>query len=272
MFDGKYMHGGLTDRLRGMCSVYDFCKENSIPFYIYFTVPFNLNDYLVPNKYDWTINTEDIDPQNATIEIINDWEIPTALHKYYLMKLRYQSKKKQILLFSNTNFRDYKFRNNFNELFKPSTLLQNEIDKIIYSIKEKYITISLRFTTLLGDFEDCINKPLSKGEQENLINSCLKSIEEIYRISKYKKVVVTSDSITFLKRASKIPYVYIIDGEIGHIDYNNNNNNLKTFLDYFVISKAEEAFLILGRGMYKSGFSKHAALLGDIKFTEYYIK
>ncbi|WP_204448194.1 hypothetical protein, partial [Bacteroides caecigallinarum] len=273
MFDGNYIHGGLTDRLRGICSIYDFCKEKKVPFYICFTNPFNLKDYLEPYKYDWNINSNDINISNSTIVFVNDWEIPLPLHKYYFKKAVKASKQKQVLIYSNTNFRDYNFHKNFHELFKPSIKLQNEINKIIDDIGDKYITISFRFTTLLGDFKDCINTPLSSEKQEELINDCLKAIEDIYKNTSVNKVVITSDSIKFLERSSNLPFVYIIKGNVGHIDHTNDDNTtLKTFLDYYIISKAQEAYLVIGKGMYKSGFSKHAALMGDTKFIEYYIK
>ncbi|MBP5441139.1 MAG: hypothetical protein J6Y14_09600, partial [Fibrobacter sp.] len=40
MADGKWMHGGLTDRLRGMTSAYKFAKEHNLDFKIYHTSPF----------------------------------------------------------------------------------------------------------------------------------------------------------------------------------------------------------------------------------------
>lgn len=273
MFDGSYMHGGLTDRFRGICSIYDFCKKHQIPFYICYTKPFNLTDYLIPNQYNWLIETENINFKNADVAILNDWEIPYKLHNLYLRKILFRCRKKQIIMYSNTNFRDYNFYKNYHELFKPSDFLQSELDKIIHEINTQYLTISFRFTTLLGDFMDCVNQPLSEEEQEILINDCLDAINKIYKSSAYKKVVVTADSAKFLKRASTLSYVYIIEGNIGHIDYSENDNSvLKTFLDYYIISKASEAFLVIGKGMYRSGFSRHAALMGNVKFTEYYIE
>lgn len=60
MIDGRTMHGGLSDRLRGICSVYYWCKLHSIPFYIHFEYPFHLADYLLPASYDWTISDDEI--------------------------------------------------------------------------------------------------------------------------------------------------------------------------------------------------------------------
>ena len=36
MIDGKTTHGGLSDRLRGLFSIYYYCKQNDIEFRIHF--------------------------------------------------------------------------------------------------------------------------------------------------------------------------------------------------------------------------------------------
>ena len=37
MIDGRFIHGGLSDRLRGIVSIYGYCKQKNIPFYINYT-------------------------------------------------------------------------------------------------------------------------------------------------------------------------------------------------------------------------------------------
>ena len=49
MADGLIKQGGLADRLRGIVSLYKFCKENDLVFTIYFSVPFNMQEFLRPN-------------------------------------------------------------------------------------------------------------------------------------------------------------------------------------------------------------------------------
>ena len=44
MADGKWMHGGLTDRLRGMASAYKFAAEHNLNFKIFHTSPFLLQE------------------------------------------------------------------------------------------------------------------------------------------------------------------------------------------------------------------------------------
>ena len=60
MFDGRKRHGGLADRLRGICTTYCFCREQGIDFRLHFSSPFRLEEFLVPNQYDWRIAEQEI--------------------------------------------------------------------------------------------------------------------------------------------------------------------------------------------------------------------
>ncbi len=54
--DGLLHSGGLTDRLKGMCTLYSYSKKGNYDFKIYFVFPFLLEKYLSANSYDWTID------------------------------------------------------------------------------------------------------------------------------------------------------------------------------------------------------------------------
>lgn len=60
MFNGTRYQGGLVDRLRGIMTTYQFCKENGLDYRIHFTTPCRLEEYLEPNRYDWRIADEDV--------------------------------------------------------------------------------------------------------------------------------------------------------------------------------------------------------------------
>ena len=60
MCDGKMLHGGLFDRLKGAISIYAVSKVIGKRFGIYFVSPFLLEEYLVPNLYDWRVNDHDL--------------------------------------------------------------------------------------------------------------------------------------------------------------------------------------------------------------------
>ena len=125
---------GLTDRFKGIISVYDACKRKGLPFKIYYTTP-NLNDFLLPNLYDWHIDKEDICfdlRYTSTCYLVtyhhddNYWQLFTqrcALN--FFLKNR---RKKQIHVFSNTTTSDARYGELYNELFKPTPLLKKQID------------------------------------------------------------------------------------------------------------------------------------------------
>lgn len=133
MFDGRCVHGGLTDRLRGMTSAYLFCRDKGIPFYIYHVHPFQLEKYLEPNVVDWRISEHRLsyDWNRVMMASLYDFAIYPSLHHLFLEKLVKQaqkSQKKQIHLYSNSKFYDSYFQEAFTELFKPSAALQAAID------------------------------------------------------------------------------------------------------------------------------------------------
>lgn len=271
MVDGRYLQGGLTDRLRGITSVYSYCKDKNIPFHLKFTSPFSLEKYLVPNQVDWRIAEDNIcyDANKVKVCLLNDYEIPLVYHRLCLRK--WLETGKELHLYTNTNFCDRDFHTCFHELFKPSPMLQKRLDACISQIGENYISISFRFTTLLGDFADCINAPLPDDEQLVLIDKCLDAISAIStKAPIHDRILVTADSEKFLKAAAKLPKVYIVPGNVGHFDHScNEEKEMKTFLDYLLIAKAQAVYLGRSGAMYRSGFARHAAMIGGKPFHEY---
>jgi hypothetical protein len=167
------------------------------------------------------------------------------------------------------NEKDYSIL--FKELFKPSVTLQKAIDYHHNELGDNYVSLSLRFMGLMGDFRERGNATtLPLHERSVLMNKCL---NEIYllkeRYPTCKRFLVTSDSATFLMEARKIDFVYIIPGNIVHTDNTNTDDtdlHLKTLVDFFMISKADKVFLLCTGDMYKSGFSQNAALVNGVPF------
>lgn len=305
MIDGRSIHGGLTDRLRGICSVYTYCKLKGIPFHLNAVFPFKLEDYLVPNKYDWRILEEEIsyDPRKSTPVLVNDYQFDTRLHRFYLNKrLR---EKMQMHIYGNTPFLDSHFNESFNELFRPSPRLQADLDTLTASLfpplspnlaqqltspqatnpltstpstlppnpsplTRHYVAIVTRFQQLLGDFKETGYKTLDEEGKQALITKCINKIEELHNTElQGKQILCTSDSITFLNEVNKLPYVNIIPGKVVHMDHTSEasfETYEKSFLDLFMIAKAEEVILLQTDDMYPSGFPKLAAKIGGKEF------
>ena len=77
------------------------------------------------------------------------------------------------------------------------------------------------------------------------------------------RLVVCSDSVTFLQRAREEQNAYVVPGHISHIGNDVPHDYAyyeKTFLDFFTIAHARHAYLLLAPGMHKSGFPYAAAL------------
>ena len=53
--DGTLFTNGLVDRIRGMINSYAYAKANNINFRIEHKVPFSLEEFLQPNKYNWIL-------------------------------------------------------------------------------------------------------------------------------------------------------------------------------------------------------------------------
>lgn len=99
------------------------------------------------------------------------------------------------------------------------------------------------------------------------------AIKRVKAIHKDKVLLVTSDSVTFLKRASQIEGVHIIPGTLIHIDGQKSNipQNpyeiyLKSFLDFYILSEAQKIYRIGTSYMYPSEFPVYAAKVHNIPF------
>lgn len=280
MADGKVRCGGLADRFRGIISTYEFCLKYNIDFKINFTHPFNISDYLECNEYNWIISEKDI---CYNTKFSRPYFITSTssqgdenAQKYFSNKFLLKSRYLQIHLYTNMYTGDEKYGILFKRLFRPTKALQNAIDWNYNQIGCDYVTIVFRFQQLLGDFNEGNYPTLPLNYREDYINSCLSLIERIHIRTNCKRVLVTSDSITFLEVASKLDYVYVLPGKVYHLDYSSSNKEdelpfLKSFLDYYMISLSKEVFLARDIKMYHSGFAYRAALLNNVPYFEEYI-
>ncbi|WP_294559025.1 hypothetical protein [uncultured Bacteroides sp.] len=279
MVNGYSWHGGLCDRIKGVVTVYNWCKKHNKVFKTFFIYPFDLSDYLIPNRYDWKIDSCALsyNPRQTNVcYMMYNGEIASLLQDGRAYKLtdrffdRKLLKRKQIHVYTNAQTcADKEFRVLFNELFKPAPRLQQLIDYHLERIGGTYISISFRFTTLLGDFNDCTGPALPEQERQPLIDKCLKAINDISSIAPlHDRILLTADSCTFLRQAAKLPNVYVIPGKVGHIDYESNDDvNMKTFLDFLLISKAEAVYLGKSGKMYKSAFAQTASMVNNRPFN-----
>lgn len=261
MIDGREKHGGLADRFRSICTIYHWCKKNNVPFKLYYTSPFKLEEYLIPNEVDWICHEPlSYNKKYSRPVVMFDYLLPMKYHERYLNRLWHHSNQ-TLHLYTYSFFAMKTYREDFNKLFKPCKRLQHEIDTNLENIGCPYIAVVTRFQQLLGDFHEGNFKILDAKERTKLINLCINKIKEIHRKDS-RKILCTSDSYTFLKEVAKLDFVYTIPAKVVHIDYNENasyDTYLKSFVDFYMIGHADFTHLLVSGDMYRSGFPGAAA-------------
>lgn len=272
--------GGLSDRLRGIVTIYSECKKTGLPFRIVFE-PLHLEEYLKPNSYDWRISEDDIcwDTKEAYPCVILTYHKSSHNKYQYFVQhffLRHFMRKpyKQIHVYSNMMCKDEEYGPLFHELFEPTDELQQQIDFHLDKLggKRNYITCTFRFRQLLGDFKEG-GDTLPVEKREPYIERCIQTVKYLHEQNADKTILVTADSSTFLSelRERALPYVYLMPGKVVHIGFTFNASHstyLKSFLDMYMISLADTVYLVRDKLMYHSGFPYRAALLGGARYKE----
>ena len=270
MVDGKWMHGGLTDRLRGMASAYKFAKEHHLEFKIFHTSPFELQEILQPNEIDWIIDKSKLSYDRSIAKPVllyrEDFDNDSALER------QLNASHRQFHLYSCVDTLGEKFAEYFKILFKPSPLLAQELAHYEKELGANYTAISFRFQNKLGDFKEFTFSELPDAGKQELLNAALDATKRAAGMTdRDNKILVTADSPTFLAEVEKLPNVITVKGNSVHIDFNKSKNAtdyLKAFTEFFLISRASKAKLYHNRKYktYPSNFPKYAASLGNVPF------
>lgn len=282
--DGELNHGGLSDRFNGIISTYAICKAQNIPFRIKWHYPFQLEDYIIPNQYDWILKSNETYILNRTSKIVITLNDPKAKILFHL------SKNKQNHVYTNMNLlarieqkleRHYEWYQLFQELFKPNKKLEQLLAEHTKRIGESYIGIVFRFQQLLGDFNEGTYPTLPIEKRQLLIRKCINTVKQIKERYKEYNILVTSDSISFLNIVKQEDKVFIIPGKVVHITFSQNEDYdvyMKSFVDFFMLSKAQKVFSIITSEMIIDGhlfitsFPEYAAKAGNTQFERIYIK
>ena len=273
LVDGKYAHGGFCDRLKGIISLYHYALANNIPFKIHYTYPFQLNDYLLPNEYDWVLKDGELSSNYRDVKYICLVRDPSAKR---LLRLKTD---KQIHCHANRDLveqlnvayqTNVDWGTSFNTLFRPTKVLSDLINYHKEQMKGGYISAHFRFINLFGDFKDNRKYRIPENEKEQLIETNLQAIRDLRQKYPDKFIFVAADSTTFVERATAIEGVYTLSGKIVHIDYIEGEAfsvYLRVFLDFYLLTESESIFAFGTKEMYRTQFPLYAAKVNNIPFT-----
>ena len=187
-----------------------------------------------------------------------------------LLMRELQKDYKQIHVYTNAHFvLDKQYCGLFHELFTFSDRLKSELDYYLQQLGNRYVSVSLRFLQLLGDFKDTDWPTLSRKEAAALIEKCENQVLDLHKRHPESKLFVASDSITFLNKIKVWDFVYTIPGTPVHIDYCEDasfDRHKKTFIDFFIIAHARKIYLLQTGQMYKSNYPLSASLVNNTPF------
>ncbi len=273
MIDGKTIHGGLSDRIRGLLSVYHYCKLNDKEFRVCFINPFYLEEYLNPNKVDWLIKYDDLSfcRKEVSFRYFNSYCNLNNKEKEYFNLLH--SSKKEIHVYSNVTIREDLFKKYFDNLFLPTDkVLQSLNHCLAYNhITSDYVSITFRFIGILGDFQDHkgYGEDATIEQKELYIKKCRNAIEWLHHHFIDRRILVTADSNIFLNAIKDLPYIFFANGKVQHCDFGENKQDYtKPFTDLFLIARAQISFgFYTGKMFASSKFALTASLIGGHKFT-----
>ncbi len=283
MCDGRFIMGGLADRLHGIISLSMFCRERGLQFKANFCEPFRLKEYLEPNEENW-----DIDPKELSYNLIGarPMLIPhsgrvtlsdriTKMRKEAAFMTRYldwninPKSEREYHIYTNMHFAltPEVYSKEFHRLFKVSRPLGEAIEKNKKRIGNKYVSVTLRFQNLLDDFSEGMFPSLPKDEQLILMDRVMDKIEWLHtNRHPNEKMLVTSDSRKFLDLVGQKEYVYTISGKLVHMSYtpiHDFSTHLKSFVDLMMLADAEKLYLLVTEDMYHSGFAESASFINN---------
>lgn len=272
IIDPNISHPGLADRFKAIIGAYYVALQNGFDFKIIFNHPFELHRYLIcAEETNWIASFDDLSYslKNSRIIAYNGGGKVPKLSKRVKQYHIYSYIGYDILYTNKVKDHNRLWGVLFKQLFKPSPILSEALEGI--NLKEnEYISIHLRFVNALEQVEENQFNHLTNYEKDQLIQSCLLCIRNI--ISEYpkKKILVFSDSNIFLNHVRKELPVIVLDGKVGHISFKNSEDVvLKTFVDFYVMSKSLKVIRILNKNMYATAFSYHAALAGGKECIDY---
>lgn len=267
MADGKTLHGGITDRLKGMICAERFAERYSAELKIHHIFPFRLSEYLIPCRINWL--SENQNPVYSITRSRPVYFIDASAKRLNAFNPG-KSSAQQIHLYCNTEpfllkgMTEDLFREIFDNLFSFNPGFLKRTGLLDPEQKNFRKGLQFRFRNALGDFAD-INSSEIPGK-DKILSDSLKKIELIYEQTG-EKIMVFSDSRTFIREAlSRYDFVIADDTEITHPDQDKEGkgNYDSYFADLIKMALCDEIEQIVLPGMYDSYFPKFVKLVRSV--------
>lgn len=274
LVDGKNFHGGLCDRFKGIISCYFFCQCKKIPFRLSYDFPFELTTFLQPNEYDWRLKPGEKSDNYFNVRYFNliGCQIPQRLIKTNTPKQIHSYANRDWVAWMQQSYPDTNatWGQLYHQLFKPTLLLQSEIQRHLDLIGGDYICVAFRFQHLLGDFYEIKNNVnLTPELQHELLEKCKNGLLQLQQKNTFSRVLVTSDSERFVRSLEGMPNIFVFPGDIVHIDNESDvpdSAYLKVFLDFYLLASGKKIYSMGTDQMYLSDFPYYAAKVNDVPF------
>ncbi len=274
IIDEHNSHCGITDRLKAAVGLCYVAQQNNINFKFIHCAGFDLRDFLIPNKINWSADLSDItrlpwrkkgiiySPPFNNFPIFKD-------KTQYICK---DYKGKNIIEMKGVPDWQKVWRDLFWDMFKPTPRVLDTLAQI--RMPDRYAVVNVRFINSLGFCEATnYNAPFPAEIQERIIQSVLSKVAECERESDVP-IVLYSDSVKFLRIAKEKGYQTCNPDGVGHIMTKGVGEmvNLMTFVFMLQMSRAEKVYSILNleelpsNSLYKSQYPRYAAIIGDKPF------
>ena len=276
VIDDRNCRGGMTDRLKAAVGLYYLARSNEVPYKFIHTAEFDIRDYLVPNRVDWSAEPSEVGwlPwQKRQFSYVMPFDDLPEFEpgKQYLCR-RYGGNN----ILEKTGVPNWRqeWRKLFWELFRPSDLVQDAIDHI--EMPERYAVENARFVNSLGQSEaTSYNSPLPDAEQERLIDAVLETASKCERDSDVP-VVVYSDSVRFLQAAAESGFSICDPTGVGNVINRGLGEHVRLmlFVNMLLIAQAEQVYAIRTvdgfptNSLYQSGYARYSAIIGGRPFIK----
>lgn len=274
VIDPKKDHPGMVDRFKGIVNAYYFAKQNNYAFKIIYKTPFPLENYLHPNNINWVADWCDLKYSIFQTRFINecDWHKLPKLRKNRQYHI-YNYVGNGIAPFVPAGESQRIWRELFNDLFVPTRVLSDVIESNILHIGFPFVAIHIRFVNTLDSFETSHSftgcNTLTPCQQSDLIERCKSGIMRIIQDNgNAHHYLVLSDSKRFLNDIKELPVITLPTDKIAHTSFTTDEATiLKTFLDFFLLSRADVVYRIMAPELYSSScYALYASIVGNVPF------